>query len=74
MAKVDVDEETLQKIADETGGNSFAPRTPIRLNADLRRDRPLGKNHAPMKKFEHYHELFALAVIPGLGCLALTSG
>ena len=74
MAKVDVDEETLKKIAEETGGKFFrATDTDSLQNIYASIDR-MEKTTYQAKKFESYHELFALAVVPGMLLLGLTLG
>lgn len=74
MAKVDVDEDTLKKIADETGGKFFrATDTQSLENIYSEIDR-LEKTTHQLKQFEHHSELFALAVIPALGLLGLGLG
>ena len=66
--------QALKKIADETGGKFFRATDTDSLKQNLRRDRPHGKDHARVKKFSKYHELFAFAVVPGLMLLGLTLG
>jgi Ca-activated chloride channel family protein len=74
MAKVDVDEDTLKKIADETGGKFFrATDTASLENIYAEIDR-LEKTTHQLKKFEHHSELFAFAVIPALGLLGAGLG
>jgi Ca-activated chloride channel family protein len=74
MAKVDVDEAALKKIADETGGKFFrATDTDSLKKIYAEIDRMEKTTHA-VKKFSKYHELFALAVVPGLMLLGLTLG
>lgn len=74
MAKVDVDEAALKKIADETGGKFFrATDTDSLQKIYAEIDRMEKTTHA-VKKFEKDHELFALAVVPGLMLLGLTLG
>jgi len=74
MAKVDVDEETLKKIAAETGGKFFrATDTDSLKNIYAEIDR-MEKTTRPVKKFEQHTELFAFAVVPGLMLLGLTIG
>jgi Ca-activated chloride channel family protein len=74
MAKVDVDEAGLKKIADETGGKFFrATDTDSLQKIYAEIDRMEKTTHA-VKKFSKYHELFALAVVPGLMLLGLTLG
>ena len=74
MAKVDVDEAALKKIADETGGKFFrATDTDSLTKIYAEIDRMEKTTHA-VKKFSKHHELFALAVVPGLMLLGLTLG
>jgi Ca-activated chloride channel family protein len=74
MAKVDVDEETLRKIAAETGGKFFrATDTDSLKNIYAEIDR-MEKTTRAVKKFEKHTELFAFAVVPGLLLLGLTIG
>jgi len=74
MARVDVDEAALQKIAAETGGKFFrATDTDSLKNIYAEIDRMEKTTHT-VKKFEKYHELFALAVVPGLMLLGLMIG
>jgi Ca-activated chloride channel family protein len=69
MAQVDVDEDTLKKIAAETGGKFFrATDTQSLKNIYVEIDR-LEKTTHQLKKFEHHTELFAWAVIPALAFL-----
>ena len=74
MAKVDVDEETLKKIATETGGKFFrATDTESLKNIYAEIDR-LEKTTHQLKKFEHHTELFAWAVVPALAVLGIGVG
>ena len=74
MARVDVDEETLQKIADETGGKFFrATDTQSLKNIYAEIDR-LEKTTHQMKNFEHHTELFGWAVVPALALLGAGLG
>jgi len=74
MAKVDVDEETLKKIAAETGGKFFrALDTESLKNIYAEIDR-LEKTTHQLKKFEHHTELFAWAVVPALAGLGIGVG
>src|SRR5215467_3389772 len=74
MAKVDVDEETLKKIADETGGKFFRATDTDSLKKIYASIDRMEKTTHHVKKFEHYQERFALAVVPGLLLLGLTLG
>jgi Ca-activated chloride channel homolog len=74
MAKVDVDEEALQKIADETGGKFYrATDTDSLKNIYAQIDR-LEKTTHTLKKFERQSELFGWAVLPALGLLGMSLG
>ena len=73
MAKVDVDEDTLKKIADETGGKFFrATDTESLKNIYAEIDR-LEKTTHQLKKFEHHCELFAWPCFPRSPCSASAS-
>jgi len=74
MAKVDVDEAALQKIADETGGKFFRATDTDSLKKIYAEIDRMEKTAHPVRKFENYNELFALAVVPGLLLLGLTLG
>ena len=74
MAKVDVDEETLQKIATETGGKFFRATDTGSLKMIYAEIDRMEKTTHHVKKFEKYRELFAWAVVPGMLLLGLTLG
>ncbi|MEI7940724.1 MAG: VWA domain-containing protein [Verrucomicrobiota bacterium] len=74
MAKVEVDEVTLKKIAEETGGKFFRATDTDSLKQIYASIDRLEKTTHHVKKFEKYHELFAFAVVPGLLLLGLTLG
>jgi Ca-activated chloride channel family protein len=74
MAKVDVDEEALKKIADETGGKFFRATDTDSLKKIYASIDRMEKTTHHVKKFESYHELFALAAVPGLLLMGLTLG
>jgi Ca-activated chloride channel family protein len=74
MAKVDVDETTLQKIADETSARFYrATDTDSlrRIYADIDR---LERTTHTLRRFESQRELFSWAVLPGLALMGLTLG
>jgi Ca-activated chloride channel family protein len=74
MAQVDVDEDTLKKIAAETGGKFFrATDTESLKNIYAEIDR-LEKTTHQLKKFEHHTELFAWAVVPALAVIGTGLG
>jgi len=74
MAKVDVDEDTLKKIADETGGKFFRATDTDSLKDIYREIDRMEKTTHTVKKFEQYRELFAFAVIPALMSLGVGLG
>ena len=68
---VDVDEDTLTKIAEKTGGKYYrADSADIfrRIYAEIDR---LEKSEAEVKKFQHYDELFAPVATAGLALFLL---
>jgi len=69
MAKVDVDEATLQKVADETGGQFFRATDTESLEKIYGEIDRMEKTTHELKKFEHHSELFAWAILPALGLL-----
>ena len=69
MAKVDVDEATLQKVADETGGQFFRATDTESLEKIYGEIDRMEKTTHDLKKFEHHSELFAWAILPALGLL-----
>ena len=74
MARVDVDEAALQKIADETGGKFFRATDTDSLKKIYAEIDRMEKTTHQVKKFARYHELFAFAVVPGLLLLGLSLG
>jgi Ca-activated chloride channel family protein len=68
---VDIDEDTLTKIADKTGGHYFradSSETLRRIYAEIDR---MEKSDAKVKKFQHYQELFGQVALAGLAVLIL---
>jgi Ca-activated chloride channel family protein len=68
---VDVDEDTLTKIADKTGGKYYrADSAEIfhRIYAEIDR---MEKSEAEVKKFQHFDELFAPVTMAGLAVFFL---
>jgi Ca-activated chloride channel homolog len=74
MAKVDVDEETLKKIADATGGKFFRATDSDSLKNIYAEIDRLEKTTHQMKKFENHSELFAWAVVPALALFGISFG
>lgn len=63
---VDVDEDTLTKMANMTGGKYYradSSETLRKIYADIDR---LEKTDVEVKKYTQYNELFAWAIVPGL--------
>lgn len=71
MVPVDIDEDTLQKIADMTGGKYYRADNAQRFQAIYAEIDKLEKTEADVKKFSHYDELFAWLISPGLALLLL---
>jgi Ca-activated chloride channel family protein len=68
---VDVDEETLKKIAEQTGGKYYRADTADtmrKIYADIDR---LEKTEVVVNKYQHYDELFGQVVVAGLAVLLL---
>ncbi len=71
MQPVDIDEDTLQKIADMTGGKYYRADNAKRFQDIYAEIDKLEKTEAEVKKFSHHDELFAWVISPGLGLLLL---
>lgn len=74
MAKVDVDEASLQQIAAETGGKFYRATDTDSLEKIYAEIDQLEKTTHTMKKFESRRELFPWAVLPALGVLGMALG
>jgi len=72
MAKVDVDEKTLQAVADATGGKFYRATDTDSLQKIYEQINRLEKNAQTVQKFEHTEELYTWALIPALGILGLS--
>jgi len=72
MAKVDVDEKTLQTIADETGGKFYRATDTDSLRNIYEQINRLETTAQTVQKFEHYEELYPWALTPALAILALS--
>jgi Ca-activated chloride channel family protein len=73
MAKVDVDEKTLQAVADVTGGKFYRATDTDSLQRIYEQINRLERTAQTVQKFEHYEELYPWALIPSLAILALAS-
>ena len=74
MSKVDVDEDALRKIADETGGKFFRATDTESLRQIYGEIDHMEKSTHQLKKYEHHSELFLFAVIPALALLGAGLG
>ena len=68
---VDIDEDTLQKIAQMTGGRYYRADNSERFQAIYAEIDKLEKTEAEVKKYAHHHALFPWSITPGLGLLLL---
>lgn len=71
MQPVDIDEDTLQKIANMTGGKYYRADNSQKFQAIYTEIDKLERTEAEVKKFAHHDELFAWVITPGLGLLLL---
>jgi Ca-activated chloride channel family protein len=71
MMPVDIDEDTLQKIAQMTGGKYYRADNSQKFQAIYAEIDKLERTEAEVKKFAHHDELFAWVITPGLGLLLL---
>ncbi|MDP9009133.1 MAG: VWA domain-containing protein [Pseudomonadota bacterium] len=70
--KVDVDEKTLQAVADETGGKFYRATDTDSLQKIYEQINRFEKNAQTVQKFEHTEELYPWALIPALAILGLS--
>jgi Ca-activated chloride channel family protein len=66
MVPSDVDEATLGKIAEETGGQFFRATDTEKLNQTYAQIDRMEKTTHAVKKYERISEIFAWALVPGL--------
>src|SRR5262249_9329520 len=71
MVPVDIDEPTLQKIADKTGGRYYRADNAKKFQEIYTEIDKLEKTEAEVKKFSQYRELFGWFISPALGVLLL---
>jgi Ca-activated chloride channel family protein len=62
---VDIDEDTLQKIAQMTGGKYYRADNAEKFASIYAEIDQLEKTEAEVKKYSHHRELFAYAIAPG---------
>src|SRR6185312_13158266 len=67
MMPVDVDEDTLQKIADMTGGKYYRADNAEKFQQIYNEIDKLEKTEASVKKYTQYNELFMWPILIGLG-------
>jgi len=68
---VDIDEDTLQKMADMTKGKYYRADNAEKFQAIYAEIDKLEKTEADVKKYAHHQELFAWLISPGLGLVLL---
>lgn len=68
---VDIDEDTLRQIAKRTGGAYYRATDTAKLREIYDEIDRLEKTEVEVKKYQHYQELFPIAVIPGFALLML---
>jgi Ca-activated chloride channel family protein len=73
MADVDVDEKTLQAIANETGGKFYRATDTDSLQKIYEEINRFEKTAQTVQRFEHIEELYPWALIPALAVLGLGS-
>ena len=69
MAEVDVDEKTLQSVADQTGGKFYRATDTDSLKNIYEQINRLETSAQTVQKFEHYDELYPWALVPALAIL-----
>jgi Ca-activated chloride channel family protein len=65
-ARVDIDEETLQKVARMTGANYYRATDTDSLSKIYDDINKLETTTQKIKKFEHHNEMFLWAALPAL--------
>ena len=71
MDKVDVDEKTLQTVADDTGGSFYRATDTDSLQKIYQQINRLETTARTVQKFEHYEELYSWALIPAAAFMGL---
>jgi len=71
MEPVDIDEDTLKKIADLTGGKYYRADNTEHFQQIYAEIDKLEKTEKEIKKYAQHRELFAWAIMPGLGLVLL---
>lgn len=68
---VDIDEDTLTKISEKTGGRYFRADSTETLHRIYSEIDHMEKSDAKIKKFQHYDELYTQVALAGLAVLML---
>jgi Ca-activated chloride channel family protein len=71
LADVDVDEKTLQAVANETGGQFYRATDTDSLQKIYEQINHYEKSAQTVQKFEHVEELYRWPLFPSLGLLAI---
>ena len=71
LEPVDIDEDTLKKIADRTGGKYYRADNAARFQAIYTEIDKLEKTEKEVKKYSQHRELFRFVIAPALGLLLL---
>jgi len=71
MAQVDVDEKTLQAVAEETGGRFYRATDTDSLQKIYEQINQFEKSAQTVQKFERVEELYPWALLPALAILGL---
>ena len=69
--EVNIDEETLQKIAEQTGGQYFRADSQRKLREIYDKIDEMEKTEVEVERFFNYDEWFSYLVIAGLALLLL---
>ncbi len=69
MQKVDIDEATMEKVSNITGGRYFRATDTGSLERIYESINQLEKTTRKLKKYEDYEELYLYALLPALGIL-----
>ncbi|MDP9087519.1 MAG: VWA domain-containing protein [Pseudomonadota bacterium] len=72
MAKVDVDEKTLQAVAEETGGKFYRATDTDSLQKIYEQINQFEKNAQTVQRFERTEELYPWVLIPALAILGVS--
>jgi Ca-activated chloride channel homolog len=72
MAQVDVDEKTLQAVAEVTGGRFYRATDTDSLQKIYEQINGYEKSAQTVQKYEHYEELYPWALMPALVILGLS--